>query len=150
SYTDLMTRQIQGRVPASRTELERAMNDLVLNDGTKQTLGLIVSSGRSLFLSGPSGNGKTAMARALVNAISGSLWIPYAIEVDGQVIRLYDQHTHQAIPIEDDNYDRRWVKIKPPLVVVGGELTIESMELANTPSQRFYEAPFQLKSNGGV
>jgi predicted ATPase with chaperone activity len=150
AYTDMITRQVQGRVPAARSELDRAMTDLVLNEGSKQTLGLIVSSGRSLFLSGPSGNGKTAMARALVRAINGHLWIPYAIEIDGQVIRLFDQHTHQAIPVEGDDYDRRWVKIKPPLVVVGGELTIESMELVSTPSQRFYEAPFQLKSNGGV
>ena len=150
AYTDLITRQVQGRVPASRSELDQAMDDLVLNNGVKQTLGLIVSSGRSLFLSGPSGNGKTAMARALVNAINGALWIPYAIEVDGQVIRLFDQHVHQPVPVEGDEYDHRWVKINPPLVVVGGELTIESMELTSSPSQRFYEAPFQLKSNGGV
>jgi SpoVK/Ycf46/Vps4 family AAA+-type ATPase len=126
------------------------MAELVLTEGAKQTLGLVASSGRSLFLSGPSGNGKTAMARALVNAIHGELWIPYAIEIDGQVIRLFDPHTHQPIAVSGEDYDRRWIKIAPPLVVVGGELTIESMELTCSPTQRFYEAPFQMKSNGGV
>jgi predicted ATPase with chaperone activity len=150
AYREQLTKQVQARLPASRAELDRAMENLVLNDGVRQTLGLVASSGRSLFLSGPSGNGKTAMARALVNAIRGHLWIPHAIEVDHQVIRLFDPHAHQPVPLADEDYDRRWVKIKPPLIVVGGELTIESMELTNSAAQRFYEAPFQLKSNGGV
>ena len=150
AYASRLCAQIHGRSPATRTSLDGAMTELVLTEGAKQTLGLVASSGRSLFLSGPSGNGKTAMARALVNAIHGELWIPHAIEVDGQVIRLYDPHTHQPLPVTGHDYDQRWIKIAPPLVVVGGELTIESMELTSSPTQRFYEAPFQLKSNGGV
>jgi predicted ATPase with chaperone activity len=150
AYTARLGAQIRGRMPATRTSLDLAMAELVLTEGAKQTLGLVASSGRSLFLSGPSGNGKTAMARALVNAIHGELWIPYAIEIDGQVIRLFDPHTHQPIAVSGEDYDRRWIKIAPPLVVVGGELTIESMELTCSPTQRFYEAPFQMKSNGGV
>jgi hypothetical protein len=91
------------------------------------------------------------MARALVDAISGDIWIPHAIEVDGQVIRLFDSHIHEPVKLEEDlEYDARWIKIKPPLVVVGGDLTIENMELTCSPTQRFYEAPFQMKSNGGV
>jgi hypothetical protein len=150
AYTERMVRQVRERPPASRTALERAMEELVLSEGAKQTLGLVASSGRSLFLSGPSGNGKTAMARALVDAVQGDIWIPYAIEVDTQVIRLFDPHNHQPVPVTDTNYDGRWIRIQPPLVVVGGELTIDSMELTATNTQRFYEAPFQLKSNGGV
>jgi hypothetical protein len=150
AYAERLEAQIHGRMPATRAGLDLAMADLVLSEGAKQTLGLVASSGRSLFLSGPSGNGKTAMARALVNAIQGNIWIPYAIEVDGQVIRLYDPHAHQAVKVDETDYDRRWLKIKPPLVVVGGELTIDSMELTCSATQRFYEAPFQLKSNGGV
>ncbi|MEI6082949.1 MAG: ATPase [Verrucomicrobiota bacterium] len=150
AYSDRLSKQVQARPPSARSDLDNAMGELVLNDGVKQVLGLVASSGRSLFLSGPSGNGKTAIARALVDAIDGNIWIPYAIEVDGQVIRLFDPHTHEACKIEETDYDRRWVKIKPPLVVVGGELTIESMDLANSPAHRYYEAPFQLKSNGGV
>jgi hypothetical protein len=150
AYALRLTSQIRSRMPATRTALDLAMADLILSEGAKQTLGLVASSGRSLFLSGPSGNGKTAMARALVDAIQGEVWIPYAIEMDGQVIRLFDPHTHQPVKVANNDYDLRWVKIKPPLVVVGGELTVESMELTSTTTQRFYEAPFQLKSNGGV
>lgn len=150
AYTERLTQQVHGRLPATRHAMERAMGNLILSDSAKQTLGLVASSGRSLFLSGPSGNGKTAMARALVDAIENNLWIPHAIEVDGQIIRLFDQHTHQPVKAPDQEYDRRWTKIRPPLVVVGGELTIESMELNYTGTQRFYEAPFHLKSNGGV
>jgi len=150
AYSERITQQIRGRMPVTRRALDRAMANLVLSDSAKQTLGLVVSSGRSLFLSGPSGNGKTAMARALVDAIEGNLWIPYAIEVDGQAIRLFDQHNHQLAKVTEEDYDRRWVKIRPPLVVVGGELTIDSMELSCTGTRRFYEAPFHMKSNGGV
>ena len=150
AYSDMLVRQVRARLPATRKALERAMADIVMSDAAKQTLGLVASSGRSLFLSGPSGNGKTAMARALVDAVEGDLWVPHAIEVDGQVIRLFDPHTHRPAETASTDYDRRWIKIHPPLVVVGGELTIESMELMNTTTHRFYEAPFQLKSNGGV
>ncbi len=150
SYTDAIINQVRSRSPLTQHALDNALKGLVLSEGAKQTLGLVASTGRSLFLSGPAGNGKTVMARALVNAIPGDVWIPYAIEVDGQVIRVFDLHNHQTAPVTADDYDRRWIKIRPPLVVVGGELTIESMELACTDTQRFYEAPFQLKSNGGV
>jgi predicted ATPase with chaperone activity len=150
SYTDALLAQIHSRSPATHSALERAMEGLVLSHAAKQTLGLVASSGRSLFLSGPSGNGKTAIARALVNAVPGDLWMPYAIEVDRQIIRLFDPHNHQPVAMETNDADRRWVKIRPPLVVVGGELTLDSLELRCTDTQRFYEAPFQLKSNGGV
>ena len=150
AYSETLVNQVRARLPANRRALDQAMADIVVTDAAKQTLGLVASSGRSLFLSGPSGNGKTAMARALVNAIAGDLWIPYAIEVDGQVIRVFDPHTHWPVSTNCTDFDQRWIKISPPLVVVGGELTIESMELTSTSTQRFYEAPFQMKSNGGV
>lgn len=150
AYTEMITKQVRGRLPATNHALDRAMANIILSESAKQTLGLVASSGRSLFLSGPSGNGKTAMARALVDAIEGDIWIPHAIEVDGQVIRMFDPHNHQLAKNLPEDYDRRWIKIRPPLVVVGGELTMDSMELGYTGTQRFYEAPFQVKSNGGV
>jgi len=149
-YTEMLVSQMRSRLPVTTEVLEQTLGHLVLTEEVRQTLGVVVSSGRSLFLSGPPGNGKTAMARALVNAIAQPLWIPYAIEVDGQVIRVFDKHVHHPIVVPDAVYDRRWVKVKPPLVVVGGELTIESLDLTATESPRFYEAPFQLKANGGV
>jgi|SRR5579859_130506 len=150
SYTEMITQQVRNRPPASRQALDQAMSNLILSDYAKEILGLVVGSGRSLFLTGPSGNGKTATARALVDALPGEIWIPYAIEVDGQVIRMFDTHSHLPVPHTNDDYDRRWVRIRPPLVVVGGELTLASLDLAYTETQRFYEAPLQVKSNGGV
>jgi predicted ATPase with chaperone activity len=150
TYTRMIVQQMRCRAPATREALERTLSHLVLPETVKRTLGVVVSSGRSLFLNGPPGNGKTAMARALVSAIAEPLWIPYAIEVDGQVIRVFDRNAHRAVERQESGFDRRWVKIYPPLVVVGGELTIESLDLTPTESPRYYEAPFQLKANGGV
>ncbi len=149
-YTRMIVNQTRSRAPVTKAVLEQTLSHLVLPEAVKRTLGVVLSSGRSLFLSGPPGNGKTAMARALVNAIAEPLWIPYAIEVDGQVIRVFDKLVHHVVKHGEDSFDRRWVKIRPPLLVVGGELTIESMDLTATETPRFYEAPFQLKANGGV
>jgi len=150
SYTEMITQQVRNRPPATRQALEQAMSNLILSDYAKEIIGLVIGSGRSLFLTGPSGNGKTATARALVDALPGEIWIPYAIEVDGQVIRVFDSHNHSPIPHANDAHDRRWVRVRPPLVVVGGELTLDSLELSFTETQRFYEAPLHMKSNGGV
>jgi hypothetical protein len=150
AYTELITGQVRARQLVPRAVMDRALSHLVLSETTKQALRLVSSSGRSLFLSGPSGNGKTAMARALVDAILGSVWIPYAIEVDGQVIRVFDSHNHQPVELPRTAFDQRWVKIRPPLVVVGGELTLQSLDIASPDTQRTYEAPFQVKANGGV
>jgi hypothetical protein len=150
-YTKMLVRQIRSRPPVTKQALDEVLVELVLSDTVKRRLGVVATSGRSLFLSGPPGNGKTAMARALVNAIGGEVWIPYAIEVDSQIIRLFDKHNHYPVeqPAEED-FDHRWVKVKPPLVTVGGELTIQSLDLTATETPRYYEAPFQLKANGGV
>ncbi len=150
SYAEMVISQVRSRPPVKKPALEQTLAHLVLTEDAKRMLGVVVSSGRSLFLSGPPGNGKTAMARALVNAIAQPLWVPYAIEVDGQVIRVFDKHVHHPVEAPTDSYDRRWVKITAPLVVVGGELTIESLDLTATETPRYYEAPFQLKANGGV
>jgi predicted ATPase with chaperone activity len=149
-YTKMVVEQMRSRPPATKESLERTLSHLVLPETVTRMLGVVLSSGRSLFLSGPPGNGKTAMARALVNAIAEPIWIPHAIEVDGQVIRVFDKHVHHAAEPDESGFDRRWVKIHPPLVVIGGELTIESLDLTATESPRYYEAPFQLKANGGV
>jgi SpoVK/Ycf46/Vps4 family AAA+-type ATPase len=127
------------------------MSGLVLPESTVQTLGLVANSRRSLFMTGPSGNGKTTIAVALHRAQRGEIWIPYAIEVDGQVIKIFDQHSHEVVSHAGvERHDERWIKIKRPIVVVGGEMTIETMDLIYSNTVRFYEAPFQMKSNGGT
>jgi predicted ATPase with chaperone activity len=149
-YTTMLIDQVRRRPPVTRDVLDQTLAHLVLEPEVKRMLGVVISSGRSLFLSGPPGNGKTAIARALVHALSQPLWIPYAVEVDGQVIRVFDKHVHHPVPDQGDGYDPRWIKVNPPLVVVGGELTIESLDLTATETPRCYEAPCQLKANGGV
>lgn len=135
---------------ANPADVAGAYSDMVLSDHELQTLGLIVDSRRSLFLTGPPGCGKTTAAKALHAALRGDIWVPYAIEVDGQVIRVFDPNVHHPVDIPVFRHDKRWVKVRRPLVVVGGELTLESMDLIYAGNVNFYEAPFQVKANGGV
>lgn len=151
AYTAMVQRQSAARNPIEPKAVYMAMSGLVLSDATLQTLGLVASSRRSLFMTGPAGNGKTSIAVALHQAQQGEIWIPYAIEIDGQVIKVFDLHNHHSVPLDGiGSYDERWVRIKRPIVIVGGEMTIETMDLIYSPTVRFYEAPFQMKSNGGT
>ena len=150
-YSEMVIRQSAARDPIEPESVRGAMSALVLPEATVQTLGLVANSRRSLFMTGPSGNGKTTIATALHAAQHGEIWIPYAIEVDGQVIKVFDLHNHHAVPVKDiGRYDERWIRIKRPIVIVGGEMTIETMDLIYSSTVRFYEAPFQMKSNGGT
>lgn len=151
-YAHMMRLQAIPSRPASMETVRAAFRDLVLPDSLLQTLGCVVNSRRSLFLSGSAGTGKTAVAERINAALFGAIWIPYAIEIDGQIIRIFDSHSHRLAsdgqtPLE---YDRRWVQIERPLIIVGGELTLENTDLVWSEVARFYEAPFQMKSNGGT
>jgi len=151
-YTHMMRLQSVPSAPASMETVRAAFHDLVLPDSLMQTLGCVINSRRSLFLTGLPGTGKTAVAERINGALPGAIWIPYAVEIDGQIIRVFDSHCHiraadDEIPAE---YDRRWVLIRRPLVVVGGELTLENTDLTWSDAAKFYEAPFQMKSNGGT
>ncbi|MGH7793998.1 MAG: ATP-binding protein [Candidatus Binatia bacterium] len=151
AYGEMVLRQSAAREPIQPEDVRSAMSGLVLPEGTVQTLGLVANSRRSLFMTGPSGNGKTTIATALHRAQLGEIWIPHAIEVDGQVIKVFDLHNHQPVPVTGvGRYDERWIRIKRPIVIVGGEMTIETMDLIYSNTVRFYEAPFQMKSNGGT
>jgi predicted ATPase with chaperone activity len=150
AYTAMVRRQEEQRDPVTPAAVRDACADLVLGDSTLQVLGVAANSRRSLFITGAPGNGKTSIARALHQALGGEMWIPRAIEVDGHIINVFDSHNHQAAAPPSVPYDQRWIRIRRPLVVVGGELTIESMDLSYDPTVKFYEAPFQVKSNGGT
>src|ERR687883_17686 len=151
-YAHMMRLQAVPAKPATMASVRAAMRDLVLPDSLLQTIGCVVNSRRSLFISGPPGTGKTAVAERINASLAGHIWIPYAVEVDAQIIRIFDTHNHRpvatdALPAE---FDRRWVCIERPLVIVGGELTLENTDLVWSEAARFYEAPFQMKSNGGT
>jgi hypothetical protein len=130
-----------------------ALSGLVLSPKATQMAGLAVSSGRSLFIFGPPGNGKSSLGRQIHAALSGDYWVPYCISVRNSVIRLFDEQIHQraAVPGERPGFvDQRWARVRRPLVVVGGELTLDFLDLVYSPSVRYYEAPPHLKANGGV
>jgi hypothetical protein len=151
-YTYMMRLQAGPSRPASIETIRSAFSDLVLPDSFLQTLGCVINSRSSLFLTGLPGTGKTAVSERINAALSGSVWIPYAVEIDGQVIRIYDAHCHVAIPNNRTTrgHDRRWVEIERPLIKVGGELTLDNTNLIWSETSKHYEAPFQIKSNGGT
>ena len=130
-----------------------ALSNMVLTPEAQKMAGLAIASGRSLFVYGPSGNGKSTIGRQLHTALSGDYWIPYCISVGESVIRLFDEQVHQRVEVVGERaeyVDRRWVRIRRPLVVVGGELTLDLLDLIYSPTLRYYEAPPHLKASGGV
>ncbi|MGH9310878.1 MAG: ATP-binding protein [Vicinamibacterales bacterium] len=141
-----------------RDVLSTGFGELIVNASMMDLLGPAVNSGKSLFLYGKPGNGKTVIAEGIGRALGTQMYVPHAIDVDGQVITTFDAVNHQTIESAAEStsviaaaaLDRRWEKIKRPVVVVGGELTLEMLDLTFNPISKFYEAPIQLKANGGV
>jgi len=159
----LMAIRAQGtrRLRVNQQMMRRALAHLVLEERVFQKVGPAVNSGRSIFLYGPPGNGKTTIAESVGRMILGNdMYIPYAVEVDGQVIKVYDEINHQAVEEINPNgatgslgagrRDARWIKIKRPVIMVGGELTMDGLDLVYDTNNKFYEAPFQMKANGGM
>ena len=138
-------------------DLKRAFEDLQLPPAVISQIGQAVNAGRALFLYGAPGNGKTSIAERVIRAVSEYVWIPRCITVTDEIIRLYDPATHDEVQFETaDEFDhkthadRRWVLIKRPTVVAGGELTLEMLECGHNPATGINEAPLQMKSNGGA
>ena len=132
--------------------VREALAHLVLDDAIIDRVGPAVNAGQSLFLFGAPGNGKTSIAEAIGRIIlRGAIYIPRSIIVGGQIVQLYDIVSHRLAGDDNArNVDPRWVRVHRPNIVVGGELTLETLDLVYNPTARFYEAPFQLKANGGM
>jgi predicted ATPase with chaperone activity len=133
-------------------DVGRAFEHLVLDHATLAQIGTAVVSGRAIFLYGPTGTGKTTVAESIWNVLhQDAIWVPHAVEIDGQVVTVYDPGVHHAIdrPLAPES-DRRWVLCQRPRVFVGGELTIEMLDLQLHPVSRYYAAPVQMKANNGV
>ncbi len=152
AYTAMMRSQAQPEEMVGPDRVAQSFSDLVLPDSLLQTLGFAINSRRSLFISGIPGTGKTSIAERINNALHTPVWIPYAVAVDEHVINLYDGHNHDRTQDEDnfEIYDKRWLRISRPLIIVGGEMTIESTDLIYNRAARYYEAPFQMKANCGT
>jgi hypothetical protein len=139
----------------SAEDVTEAISDLVLPEEAAHIAGLAVSSGRSLFVYGPPGNGKTSLGRLVHRALRGDLWIPYCVGIGSHVIRVFDPQCHERIHEDQpsppgERFDRRWIHIRRPFIVVGGELTLDALDLVHAYSRGLYEAPLHVKANGGV
>jgi hypothetical protein len=142
-----------------RDRLRNGFSHLVVNDRILDQLGPAANANKAIFLYGPPGNGKTVLAEGLGRTLGGDMYMPYAIDIEGHIVTMFDPISHE--PLEDvepstasiiaaEPKDRRWVRIRRPVVMVGGELTLDMLDLTFNPLARFYEAPLQLKANGGI
>jgi len=138
-------------------DLQRAFEDLLINKNMLRRLGPAINSGRGLFLFGAAGNGKTSIAERVTKAFGQSIWIPRAIGIDGEIIRLFDPSNHEEMPLDGGaglldlaKVDKRWIRVRRPTIVVGGELTMDNLEITLNTSTGISEAPMQLKSNCGT
>lgn len=138
------------------TQLREAFADLSVTEDMLERLGPAVNSGRGLFLFGPPGNGKTSIAERVSLAFGEMVWIPRAIFVDSEIIRIFDPLLHEEVPLQPDegidpmSLDQRWIRIKRPTVVVGGELTMKMLDISFNQGTGVSEAPLQMKANCGV
>lgn len=150
AYVNRVRAQSIGDVQIPFGTLRTALSHLVLPERTLRQLGPAINSGRSIFLFGPPGTGKSSIAKALAALLKGGMVMPYAVVVGQQIIRVYDPSHHTPLVDLDVRFDRRWVPVARPFVEVGGELTLDDLDLAYDPGSKVHEAPFQMKANGGV
>jgi predicted ATPase with chaperone activity len=161
-YSEGIHRQPMMTSAVHQGAMRQALSHLVIEERMLEMLGPAVNSGRSIFLYGETGNGKTVMAESIGQVVLGSeIYLPYAVEVGGLVIKVFDEVNHERAPdpTEEDTgkpntsrlrHDRRWVWVKRPVIMVGGEMTLETLDLVWDDVAKYYEAPFQMKANGGM
>ena len=157
-YVSYMARLSETRIPVDHARVAAGLSPLVLSRQVIDQLGPAISARRALFLYGPPGNGKSVIGSGIGRVLGGDLYVPHAIDVDGQIITLFDPVTHVLAQVDEesrlirssDASDQRWVRIARPVISVGGELTLDMLDLTFHHSSSHYEAPVQLKANGGV
>lgn len=160
-YSLMVARQSIRQIEVDEAWVRHSLNHLVLSDVMIGQIGPAMNSGRSMFLYGPPGTGKSSVAEAMARALPGEIYIPYAIEVDNHIIRVFDAETHT--PVESPSkkgkkldleaglsHDPRWLLCRRPVVMVGGELEMHALDLDYDPISKFYEAPVHMKAANGV
>ncbi len=169
AYREIVAHQTVRQIEIDAGWMRQAMRHLVVSDTLLNRLGPAFNSGRSIFLYGPPGSGKSSIAEAIGRELPGEIYVPHALMVDGQVIRVFDPALH--VPVNDvaktssgelngnqgsldldlgSRHDARWVRCRRPVVMVGGELTLESLNLEYDPISKFYQAPVQMKATNGM
>lgn len=150
SYTQRARQQSVRNVEVHAAQVERAFSHMVMDSKVLWQLGTAMNSGTSIFLYGPTGTGKTTIAETLSRVIAeDKIWIPFAVEVDGQIVTIYDPLVHKRVQ-KSPMSDERWVLCQRPAVMAGGELTLEMLELQFGAVTKYYTAPLQMKANNGV
>ncbi|MGE5493135.1 MAG: ATP-binding protein [Actinomycetota bacterium] len=162
SYVAQVEKQsIVGSRHVGRDEMRRAFDGIILPDGLIDQIGPALNSGRSIFIYGPAGTGKTYLAERFVLALAlrGGIWVPHAFAVDSEIIQVFDPLVHRPMEVPDKesrgldrhcSHDERWIKCTRPVVIAGGELTLDALDLEFDPVSRFYTAPPQVKANNGL
>ena len=167
-YLEVLRHQSIRQIRISPDVVDQALSHLVLDDTVAAALGPAVNSSRSMLLYGGSGNGKSTITTAIGKMLPGEVLIPYAVDVNGTIVKVFDPRVHQEIPAEkqaerraaeapsgpsngaDRRRDRRWVVARRPMITAGGELTLKDLELRYSPQSQFYIAPLQWKANSGI
>ena len=146
---------IQSEHP-KQEDLRRAFSDLLISEEMFDTLGPAINSGRGMFLYGAPGNGKTSIAERITRCFGTTVWIPKVIDIVGHILKLYDPANHEPIVthrsglLREDDYDHRWIEIRRPTIIAGGELRMEDLEIYFDPITKISEAPLHMKSNNGT
>jgi hypothetical protein len=161
SYRAQIERQIITQEHADQPAIDAAFHDLVVSAELFTNLGPAINSGRSILLYGPPGNGKTTIAEKIGGLFRDVIYVPHCFEVDGQIVKVYDPLVHEPVqnqggPVmrafnsDREQFDSRWEVIRRPVISVGGELTLEMLDLGYNLESKFYEAPLHIKALGGV
>lgn len=163
-YVESVLAQSVKKMVVTRRSIQRAFEDLIITDSVFNDIGPAINSAASVFFFGYPGNGKTSIAERITRLMGDAIYVPYAVEANGQIIKVFDPILHSPVQEEPTaggeglegvlrkgpNYDQRYVKVKRPTIVVGGELTLPMLDLKYNDAGKFYEAPLQMKANGGI
>jgi energy-coupling factor transporter ATP-binding protein EcfA2 len=151
-YRSMVEIQTIKSILVDEESINDAFSHIIVSDRILERLGPAISSGKEIFLYGPSGNGKTTIAETIGRVLPGSIYMPYAVQVEGEIVTIFDQANHVAVESEQhgDKVDQRWILVKRPVVMVGGEMNLNSLNIDFNPISKFYEAPLQMKANNGL
>ena len=152
SYRNQVEAQTIKNIYVNEEKIRKAFSEIIISEPLIQQFGPAISSGKSIFLYGPPGNGKTTIAEIIGRVMPDTVYVPYAVQIAGEIITVYDNASHEIVNSDEDkdSIDKRWVKVKRPVMMTGGEMTLKGLDLDFNPISKFYEAPLQMKANNGI